>query len=779
MFTKKIKITGRVQGVGFRPFVYRIAHKYDLKGWVRNTNIGVDIVIQGKLDSIEKFLHELQNNPPPLSKIKDILIHEENSKENFDKFIIIHSKSESSEKIIVSPDLAICSDCQRELFDKNDRRYLYPFINCTNCGPRFTIVIDVPYDRSRTTMNSFKMCSLCENEYENPSHRRFHAQPNACYTCGPQIKFMLCDEINNIKVDNIFRECNNVKNDEVLKAVKFLKSDKIVAIKGIGGYHLACDAFNNDAVVKLRKRKIREAKPFAIMVIDIKTAHELCEISPKEEEILLSPEKPIVLLKKKNRGLIEKLSDSVAPNNPFLGIMLPYTPTHCLLFREGITCLVMTSGNQSQEPIYFDDEEAIKGLSFIADAFLIHNRPIKRRCDDSVVRIFDDKLFFLRRARGYAPEPVSLNFQLEEILAVGAELKSTFAFSKGADVYISHHLGDLENFETLKAFEEGIKDFQNLFDLKYKYVVYDKHPDYLSSKFALNLPEDILKIPVQHHHAHIAACMAEYNINEEVIGVAFDGTGFGDDDTVWGGEFLVCDYKRYERVGHFNAFPLVGGEQAVKEPWRIASWWIDNVIDTSQKKNIFEKILNENQQKKWEILKTMLKKGIHSPLTSSIGRLFDAVSAILGICHHIDYEGQAAIELEYNAWKSDTDEYIKIKQTKDNYKLILDPSELLKFLILNICSNKYNKLINELARIFHNSMSHAIFDSVNYLREKYKMNKVILSGGCFQNLLLLDLTMRLLKTGSFEVYTNNIVPPNDGCISLGQIAVANAIIKSQ
>ncbi len=730
-------------------------------------------------DCLPQFLEEIRRSAPPLARIDEIKISEYDKEQAYSDFIIIKSDDQNSEKVIVAPDIALCPECENELLNRKDRRFHYPFINCTNCGPRFTIIKDIPYDRINTTMQKFEMCPECQAEYEDPLNRRFHAQPNACGVCGPAIKLILTEDIGINKLSDFFKD-TQANEDSLKKSVQLLKSGKILAIKGLGGYHLACDALNDNAVKKLRKRKIREAKPFAVMVKDIQSVTEICDISEAELKILTSYEKPILLLrKKKNSEVSEKISDSIAPNNPFLGIMLPYTPLHKLLFESSLKALVMTSGNKSQEPIYYTDSEGLEELSKIADAFLVHNRQIQRRCDDSVVRIYDKKLSFLRRARGYAPEPIALPFESKNILAVGAELKGTFCFGKERLAYLSHHLGDLENFETLKAFEEGISDFQKLFDLRFDYIAYDKHPDYLSTKYALAIPDNIIKIPVQHHHAHAAACMAEHNINEPVIGVIFDGTGYGEDDTIWGGEFLICDYVNCERAGHFENFILPGGEQGIKEPWRLAALWIEKLAENSDsKKSAFKKILNEEQISKWNILSKALQQGINAPYTSSAGRLFDSASAILGINHYIDYEGQAAIEMEFEAWKSDALEVIPVDIEEKNNLFILSPKNLLNYIIEKIMNNdKVESAKSDSAKIFHNSISESIIRTCLKLREKTGIRTVILSGGCFQNLLLLDMTFQNLNKENFNVYTNQILPPNDGCISFGQLAIAANKIK--
>lgn len=785
----KIFISGRVQGVGFRPFIHNLANKYSIVGWVRNIGASVEIEAYAPQEFLDAFLDEIRNNPPPLSRIASLDIIDKSTEtdaacgvsfksipdNNGGGFVIKESLPEIGKKIVVSPDIGLCADCERELLDKNDHRYRYPFINCTNCGPRFTIIKTIPYDRANTTMKMFAMCEDCRREYDAPDNRRFHAQPNACGICGPALRFISSEDIKN-KSGASFNDFKDALSSPLNAAAAYLKEGKIIAIKSLGGYHLACDASNNDAVIRLRGRKIRESKPFAVMADNLETVRQLCEVSNEEEALLLSPEKPIVLLfKRKNIDLAKKISPAVAPDNPFLGIMLPYTPLHRLLFADGVGALVMTSGNKSQEPIYFKDDEAFDGLADIADAFLTHNRPIERRCDDSIVRIFDGRPQLIRRARGYAPESLPLPFDCGEIIGVGAELKSTFCISQNNTAFVSHHLGDLENMETLRSFEEGIRDYKDIFRLDFKYAAHDMHPDYLSTKYAASLPEEIVKIVVQHHHAHAAACMAEHGLTGDAVGVVFDGTGFGEDGTIWGGEFLICNYSDYKRVAHLAPFKLPGGEKAIEEPWRLAALFIDEVFeDDREREKIRRALLTDEERGKWEFISNASRMGIHSPATSSAGRLFDAASAVLGIRRRVDYEGEAAIHLEYRAWQSGINESVKFPVEKINGAFVISPKELMRLLIESAARRPDSKVISDLARIFHNSVASAIKDTVVLLAGEYGLKSVVLSGGCFQNLLLLGMAQNLLVEAGFNVYTNRFLPPNDGCISYGQVAVASA-----
>jgi hydrogenase maturation protein HypF len=748
----RLTIKGIIQGVGFRPFVYSIAIKNNLKGYVLNNTKGVLIEIQGKEKDIKKFLEELVNSPPPLSQIEEIK-KEYLPISNFKSFTIKKSKEEKEKFTLISPDVCICKDCLKELFDRKNFRYLYPFINCTNCGPRFTIIKDIPYDRKNTTMAVFKMCEKCKREYEDPQNRRFHAEPVACPECGPEVKILN------------FKE----KDDAIRKTVQLLKNGKIVAIKGLGGYHLACDALNDSAVRKLRNRKYREDKPFAIMCPDLKTIKEYCILSKEEKELLLSFKRPIVLLKKKKNCPISKY---VAPNNPYLGIMLPYTPLHYLLFyKSNLKALVMTSGNISDEPIAYKDFEAKERLKKIADYFLIHNREIYIRCDDSVSRIFNKKEVLIRRSRGYVPYPIKLNFPLKEILATGAEKKNTFCLTYKYYAFLSHHIGDLENFETLKSFEEGIEHFKKLFYINPKIIAYDMHPEYLSTKYAKEIKNCKL-IPVQHHHAHIVSAMAENNLkNENVIGVAFDGTGYGTDGNLWGGEFLICNFKDFKRFAHFEYIPLIGGEKSIKEPYRMAFSYLYKIYGENYKNLKIDWVKRINP-KNLEMFKILFLKRINSPLTSSCGRLFDAVSSLLGVRDYINYEGQAAIELELLSYKS-----LKKNYKKYSYEFVKEKEGIVikfrNFLEEIISDLEKNIPREDIGLNFHYSIASLIEELCSLIRNQAKINKVVLSGGVFQNIILLNFVFKLLRKKNFEIYINQKVPTNDGGISLGQAVIAN------
>jgi len=748
----RIEVKGIVQGVGFRPFIYNLARRCHLQGYVLNDTNGVEIEAEGKKSDLDKFLLQLKNVPPPQSQIEQIKV-EKIPLRGYQNFVIKESEKKDTKTVLVSPDLATCDDCLKELFDPKDRRFGYPFLNCTNCGPRLTIIQDIPYDRNKTTMAVFKMCPHCNQEYHNPEDRRFHAQPDACPVCGPKLFLM----------DNKERMLNT--SDPINSTTELLKNGYIVAVKGVGGYHLACDATNEDAVSNLRKRKYREDKPFAMMAKDLKTVQRFCYLNPFEKKLLRSASRPIVLLKKKNVNLI---APDVAPLQKNWGVMLPYSPLHHLLLTRSNLILVMTSGNQSDEPIAYEDKDAFQRLNNIADYFLIHNRGIYRRCDDPVSRIWKSEEMILRRGRGYVPHPlnVALKFR-KHILASGAQFKNTFCLARDNFVFLSTHIGDLENLETLDFYAKEIGRFKKLCSVKPEIVAYDLHPEYLSTKYALSL-RDLKKAPVQHHHAHIVSCMAENKISHKVIGVAFDGTGYGEDKTIWGGEFLLTDLKEYQRVAHFKYTPMPGGEIAIENPWRMAlsylyTYYGENFLNLDLE---FVKKLDLN---KWEIIKKMLNQKINVFPTSSAGRLFDSISVLLNWKERINYEGQPAIELEFLA-----DENIKGKYsfeiTKKHDISIIHPDSIIKGVVKDLVKKESK---SKIAAKFHNTVAQIINEVCLRLRKEYNLNSVCLSGGVFQNVFLLDRTYKPLTKNKFKVYTHHKVPPNDGGISLGQAVIAN------
>src|SRR5579884_1763712 len=778
---QRILVQGIVQGVGFRPFVYGQALRYGLVGFVLNDSQGVTIEIEGTSEALDSFQRALREEPPPLARIDSVvtellpLCHES-------VFTIAHSHAGAERQALISPDTATCNDCLRELFVPQDRRHRYPFINCTNCGPRFTIVQDVPYDRDKTTMRVFPMCPACQSEYADPLNRRFHAQPNACPVCGPQVT--LFDwERGRDKLGPGADVINRVPTDDPITiAARYLAEGTILAVKGLGGYHLACDALNVEAVQRMRQRKHREAKPFALMVPDLETVRRLCQVNDAEIALLSSHRRPIVLLSMRPDCPI---AQGVAPNYNTLGIMLPYTPLHSLLLHAFAATikpgrpavLVMTSGNLSDEPIAYRDDDARTRLSSIAEGMLTHNRDIHMRCDDSVMRVCAGGEQFFRRSRGYAPEPVPLSFDLPvPLLACGGHLKNTFCLGKGRQAFVSHHIGDLENLETLTSFREGIEHFQRLFDIYPAAIACDLHPEYLATKYALesDIPR---KIGVQHHHAHIASVLAEHGLSSPVIGVAADGTGYGTDGAIWGCEIMTATLSGFERLAHLAYIPLPGGEQAIHQPWRVTAACLAQAYgDAFLELDI--PFVQQLDRAKWRTLAQMIARNLNCPPTSSLGRLFDAVAALLGIRQEVQYEGQAAIELEMLAAQAQTEaeesypfELIKAEAGKP---ALLDVRPLVRAIVGDI---RQHVPTARIARRFHASIAEMLAATCLHARTGSGLNEVALSGGVFQNRLLLEqLTERLTKM-AFRVYTNRRVPPNDGGLSLGQLAVAAARIQ--
>jgi hydrogenase maturation protein HypF len=754
----RISVRGVVQGVGFRPFVYRLAHQHNLKGWVRNTSGNVEIEVEGDEAGISSFLSALRDKSPSMARIEAIeaTFH---SPKGYAEFQISESLSQEGKYQLVSPDIATCDDCRREVFSPGDRRFGYPFTNCTNCGPRFTIIEDIPYDRPKTTMREFQMCPLCQREYDDPLNRRFHAQPNACPECGPSLEL----------VDN---NGTPIKCDDALKmASALLKEGKIVAVRGLGGFLLACDATSQAAVELLRARKSRPSKPLAVMMSTIEEIESHCLVSPEERALLQSPQCPIVLLRwKQDSSCICRL---VAPNLKYLGVMLPYTPLYHVLLKEVGLPLMMTSGNLSEEPIARDNDEAIVRLRSIADYFLLHNRGIYARYDDSVYIVEDGQPQAVRRARGYAPYPIFLPFKAKQVLACGAEEKNTFCLTRDEHAFLSQHIGDMENEETLVHFENTIELYKKLFRVEPEIIAYDMHPEYLSTKYALAVAaEQKLKaVPVQHHHAHIASCLVENKAEGPVIGVAFDGTGYGPDGTIWGGEFLLADLHSFERVGHLEYVPLVGGVAAIRKPYRMALSYLYTLLgDDFSLEGLPIGKLGPSQI---EIIRQQLKRGINCPPTSSAGRLFDAVSALAGVRGEIDYEAQAAIELEMLApdelpetkngfYPFSIDEHQGVRQVK----LV----ELFSALVEDIKSGAPASMISFR---FHSTVAQMITRMCRLISRGKGMNQVALSGGVFQNRLLLRLATSALQRDGFSVLTHHLVPCNDGGISLGQAVIAN------
>lgn len=747
---KKINIQGIVQGVGFRPFIFNLADSHQLSGFVSNNPQGVIIEIEGNSYKINQFVNDIKLKAPPIAVITDI-----NSQQIAPTGVTGFSitKSTHNEKIstLISPDVAVCDDCLHELFDPNDRRYHYPFINCTNCGPRYTIINNIPYDRPYTSMKNFKMCADCQAEYDDPTNRRFHAQPNACPKCGPQVKLFDSKQ----KLQNV---------DNVITTTREkLKDGKITAIKGLGGFHLAVDATNNDMVQRLRKLKGRDEKPFAIMVRNLAIARQLCQISKDEEKSLKSIVAPILLLKKMPDC---QIAESVAPGNEYLGMMLPYTPLHHVLFEKLDIPLVMTSANYSEEPICIDNDEAFERLKSIVDYFLIHNRDIYLRSDDSVAIHLANKLRYLRRSRGIVPQPIFVKSAGSPVLAVGGELKNTVCLLKDDKAIVSQHIGDLENIEAYNFFKMTIEHLQRIFDVKPELIIHDMHPQYFSTQWAKERP-DIQTIAVQHHHVHLAACMAENQLTEPVIGIIMDGTGYGTDGTIWGGEILIGDYTNFDRFAHFEPMPLPGGDTAIKSPWRTAVSYLHKTFDSSMPNLPF--IGNHNI----EPIIEMVDKNINSPLTSSCGRLFDAVAAMSGGRQTIRYEAQAAIELMQAFETTNVRPFsFEIEQKENHREILLQP--IVRSLVRSI---QNNESFSKISSRFHTTLIQIYLEVAKDARAETGIDQIVLSGGVFQNMILFEHTILALKKENFKVYTHSQVPTNDGGISLGQAMIGRKFMS--
>jgi hydrogenase maturation protein HypF len=751
-----ISVRGVVQGVGFRPFIYRLATQHHLRGWVRNTSGNVEIEVEGNDSEVHDFLNNLKAQSPPQARIEQIQVVLSSPK-HYKDFRIYESERQEGLYQLVSPDIATCHDCRQEIFDPTNRRFHYPFTNCTNCGPRFTIIEDIPYDRPKTTMREFKMCPQCEKEYHDPLDRRFHAQPNACPICGPQLEL--------VGADGDKMDCA----DAIHQASQVLKEGKILAVRGLGGFQLACDATSRKAVDLLRQRKRRPAKPFAVMLATLTEAQKRCTISAEEARLLESSGSPIVLVKWVITDL--DIVPDVAPNLDYLGVMLPYTPLHHLLLKEAGIPLVMTSGNLSEEPIAKDNDEALTRLKGIADYFILHNRGIYARYDDSVFMVEDGQPVALRRARGYAPYPVILPYNSKQILACGAELKNTFCLTRDNHAFLSQHIGDMENEETLEHFENTIELYKKLFRIEPEIIACDLHPEYLPSKYALNLAME-KKLPlvtVQHHHAHIVSCLVENKIKGPVIGVAYDGVGYGTDGAIWGGEFLTADWRGFKRVGQFEYVSMPGGAAAIKKPYRMALGYLYSLLGDIALPDTLSQRLDSTEA---GIIKRQLQQKVNCPLTSSVGRLFDAVAAITGVRQEIDYEAQAAIELEMLA----SDSIDENKQQVYPFCIevesgvrIIRLGELFRAVIEDV---RNQVAVSEISAKLHNTVAKITVKMCQEIAQETGLRQVALSGGVFQNRLLLRLTRKQLESAGFQVYTHHLVPTNDGGIALGQAVVA-------
>ncbi len=749
-----ISVRGVVQGVGFRPFVYQLAAKHNLKGWVLNSSGDVRIEVEGSEAAIARFLGDMEMGAPPLARIENISV-DSAEPAGYTSFEIRRSAAEEGKYQLVSPDIATCDACRQEVFAPQDHRYRYPFTNCTNCGPRFTIIEDIPYDRCNTTMRRFSMCPDCQRGYDDPLDRRFHAQPNACPRCGPSLE--LVDQ-NGVPV---------VCGDAITEAGRLLREGKVLAVKSLGGFHLACDATSDEAVQLLRNRKRRPFKPLAVMMNTLDVVREHCVLTPAEEILLAYPQCPIVLARWKGQSSVSK---QVAPGLKYLGVVLPYTPLHYVLLQEAGLPLVMTSGNISEEPIAKDNDEGLRRLRGVADFFLLHNRDIHARYDDSVAIVELGKNRLVRRARGYAPYPIHLPFQAKQVLACGAELKNTFCITKDNYAFVSQHIGDMENLETMEHFEKTIELYKKLFRLEPEALAHDLHPEYQSTKYAKERGGALPVVGVQHHHAHIVSCMVENGIQEPVIGVAFDGTGYGSDGTVWGGEFLVANYRTFRRVGHLEYVPLPGGTAAIERPYRMALSYLHTLLGDSASWDGLP-FLEGVSAPELDIIKRQLDRRVNAPLTSSCGRLFDGVSALLGIRGKVDYEAQAAVELEMAAVDQgdEVEPYPYSVVVVGGVRIVK-----LKGIFEAILRDMKHQPVGAVSLRFHHTVAQMTADMCRMVGRQTKIRRVALSGGVYQNRLLLRLTVKALEREGFQVLTHSLVPTNDGGISLGQAVIASS-----
>jgi hydrogenase maturation protein HypF len=763
---REISVRGIVQGVGFRPFIYALARRHRLAGLVRNDAEGVHIEAEGAPEDLERFLLGIEREAPPLAVLEAIAwrplaVLRESA------FRIEESREGLRRRALVSPDVAACGECLAEIFDASDRRHRYPFTNCTNCGPRFTITRSVPYDRAMTTMSHFEMCPKCRQEYDDPSDRRFHAQPNACPVCGPQVRLL----------DRFGHELRSKPEDPILRASRMLRGRAILAIKGLGGYHLACDPFDERAVRTLRGRKARQDKPFALMARDLEQVRELCKVNPEEEALLTSPARPIVLLERLESC---EVAEEVAPRQNTLGVMLAYTPLHHLLLRDAGIPLVMTSGNNSDEPIAFRDEEALEQLGEIADYFLVHDRPIHMRCDDSVVRVVDGNMYQIRRSRGYAPAPLGVAEGFgRHTVACGGELKNTFCVAKERHVFLSHHIGDLENYETLRSFREGVEHYCRLFDVQPELVAYDLHPEYLSTKYARELEESGLPaVGVQHHHAHIASCLADNERpgTERVIGVALDGTGYGTDGAVWGGEFLEGSLAEgFARRAHLEYAPMPGGASAIRQPWRMALGYLIPHYGEEETAQLPLAAVRQPGERNVRLVARLVEHGLNTPPTSSAGRLFDAVAALAGVpgTRRTTYEGQAAVELELAANGPVNGGYpFRLRPEGDGW--VVETQGIIGGVVDDLLAGRET---GEISSRFHRSVADVVVAGCEEIRDAGGVSSVALSGGTFQNLLLMEQVVELLAGKGFKVYRHRRVPTNDGGLSLGQAVLADRYVE--
>ncbi|MBU8848548.1 MAG: carbamoyltransferase HypF [Desulfobacterales bacterium] len=763
---KRLEISGVVQGVGFRPFLFGLAKKYHLKGEVSNTSGGVLVIVEGQPEDIEDFTNDIYHKNPLLASVTSIESFD-TELQDFSLFQIVKSRASSSRATLISPDVSICPDCLAEMKDPFDSRYEYPFINCTNCGPRYTIIEDIPYDRPQTSMKHFKMCADCQGEYDDPLNRRFHAQPNACPECGPQV----------FLTDNKGKRIDSDSNNAVTLAAQYLSRGKIIAVKGLGGFHLACDASSQDAVQSLRLRKVRPHKPFALMAQSASVLFDHVHVSEEERKLLESFHRPIVLLNKKNirQGNIEGLAPDVAPFNNCLGIMLPYTPLHYLLLEKGPDVLVMTSGNRSGEPLSIDNNDALDAFSHIADYFLLHNRDIYFRADDSIARIQAGEPRFIRRSRGYAPLPVSLNKKMPKILGCGGGLKSTVCLTRDNYVFLSQHIGDMDNVKVYDFYQNSIDHLKQILDIQPEIIAHDMHPGYMSTDYA-KAQNNVKKVAVQHHHAHAVACMAENDLAGDVIAITLDGTGYGTDGHIWGGEILLCTQKDFKRKAHLSYIKMPGGDAAVMEPWRMAA----SVLYQAFGDGLFDMdipYIKEMKKEKLSFICRMMEKNLNSPLTSSTGRLFDAVSSLLCIRHKITHESQAAMELEAVAGGELTEDLygFDIVKKVNNDRDTLFEIDMIPCVRQITDDLKENTSLSRISSKFHNTIVQAFARAAARVSKDTDIRKIVLSGGVFNNDYILSSMIRTLEENNFKVYTHTKVPTGDGGISLGQAVVAAAL----
>jgi hydrogenase maturation protein HypF len=814
--TRRYQIRGVVQGVGFRPFVFRTAERHAVGGWVRNDSEGVVLEVQGLPGVLEEFIVEVRTGAPALARIESVALIEQRYEERLVESFEIHVSERSAQaSTLVSPDSCVCEECLRELLDPADRRYRYPYINCTNCGPRYSIVRGVPYDRAATTMAAFPMCERCEREYHDVRDRRFHAQPTACWECGPRVALVYPGahppgppgtygrgapptHSAGTAVSNRAGSGAGGSPDPIEATVELLREGAIVAVKGLGGYHLVVDARNEQAVARLRRRKRREEKPFAVMSPTLQAVRDYAYVGEREAELLRCPQRPIVLVRKRAEG--RPLAAGIAPGNRSYGAMLAYTPVHHLLFESDFDALVATSGNVSDEPIAFRDEDALERLAGIADAFLVGEREIHTRVDDSIVRCVAldplpssvpsgaspvhrdagggvaparSETTPIRRARGYTPEPVRAPFELPPLLAVGPELKNTVCVTRGRELFLSHHVGDLKNEATRRSFEHAIEHMSKLLEVTPQVIAHDLHPGYLSTRYALS-QQRLPTVAVQHHHAHAAACMCEHGLSEPVVGVVFDGTGYGTDGNVWGGEFLVGDYAGFERAAHLAYFHLPGGDRVVEEPWRVA-WSLLWEAYGEAFAELDVPVVSARSTEERRVLARMLRTGLRSPLSSSVGRLFDGVAALLGVRERCRYEAQAAIELEQLVTPTPTPGAAGRPlpwelSDAEGWPWRIDPAPAVRELVREV--RRGSATVAELSGRFHSTVVDVVGGTCEAIRARTGLERVVLSGGVFQNELLLRGCRGVLERTGFQVYAHRLVPANDGGVALGQAAVA-------